>query len=86
MQAVAYRDRILDALPPALRGGFTPLMTCYLTDLTTPADVAAAKAAGVVAFKLYPAGTPLCLHACTLHCSCQEPHVVMPAHERCALQ
>jgi len=35
---------------------FEPLMTCYLTDRTTPADVEAAAAAGVVAFKLYPAG------------------------------
>jgi dihydroorotase len=31
-------------------------MTCYLTDLTSPSDVAAAKAAGVIAYKLYPAG------------------------------
>ena len=31
-------------------------MTCYLTDNTTPEDIAAAKEHGVVAFKLYPAG------------------------------
>lgn len=31
-------------------------MTCYLTDNTTPDDVAEALAAGVIAFKLYPAG------------------------------
>jgi len=31
-------------------------MVCYLTDLTSAEDVAAAKEAGVVAFKLYPAG------------------------------
>jgi len=31
-------------------------MTLYLTDNTPPQEVYAAKAAGVVAFKLYPAG------------------------------
>ena len=31
-------------------------MTLYLTDNTAPAEFAAAKAAGVVALKLYPAG------------------------------
>jgi dihydroorotase len=31
-------------------------MTLYLTDNTTPDDVAAAAAAGIVAYKLYPAG------------------------------
>jgi dihydroorotase len=53
-QAVAYRQRILAALPPGSR--FEPLMVLYLTDNTDPADVERAKAAGVVAFKLYPAG------------------------------
>ena len=52
--AVAYRERILAARP---RGSvFEPLMTLYLTD-TLPADeIERAKAAGVVAVKLYPAG------------------------------
>ncbi|KAJ9517496.1 hypothetical protein QJQ45_025018, partial [Haematococcus lacustris] len=54
--AVAYRERIMAAVPPELRPGFTPLMTCYLTDRTKPEDVAQAQAAGVVAYKLYPAG------------------------------
>lgn len=54
LQALAYRKRIMDALPQ--RTDFTPLMTCYLTDNTSPSDVEAAKAAGVVAYKLYPAG------------------------------
>ncbi len=36
--AVAYRDRILAALPKAAR--FTPLMTLYLTEATDPDDVA----------------------------------------------
>jgi hypothetical protein len=31
-------------------------MTLYLTDNTPPAEVAAAREEGVVAFKLYPAG------------------------------
>ena len=52
--ALAYRERILQALPAG--SGFTPLMTLYLTDNTPPEEVARAKAAGVVAFKLYPAG------------------------------
>jgi dihydroorotase len=52
--AVAYRQRIEAALPAGLR--FTPLMTLYLTDNTPPEEIARAKAAGVVALKLYPAG------------------------------
>ena len=56
-QAVAYRDRILAALPEAGPGSdFQPLMTLYLTDSTAPDEVSAARAAGVVALKLYPAG------------------------------
>ena len=35
---------------------FQPLMTLYLTDSTSAQDVRDAKAAGAVAFKLYPAG------------------------------
>ncbi len=54
-QALAYRDRILAALPDGAR--FEPLMTLYLTESTDPADVAAAHASGLVkAVKLYPAG------------------------------
>ena len=52
--ALAYRDRILAARPTG--SDFDPLMTLYLTDHTTPEDIRAAKAAGVVAVKLYPAG------------------------------
>ena len=52
--ARAYRQRILDALPVGL--DFEPLMTLYLTDHTDPADLVAARDAGVVALKLYPAG------------------------------
>jgi dihydroorotase len=52
--AVAYRQRILAALPAG--SGFTPLMTLYLTDNTPPEEITRAQAAGVVALKLYPAG------------------------------
>jgi dihydroorotase len=54
-QARAYRQRILEALPPGQR--FTPLMTLYLTDRLPPDEIAAASASGIVfAGKLYPAG------------------------------
>jgi len=52
--AVAYRDRILAARPAGSR--FQPLVTLYLTDKTSKTDIQLAKAAGVVAAKLYPAG------------------------------
>ncbi len=52
--ALAYRQRILGALPAGM--AFEPLMTLYLTDNTPPEEIARAKAAGVVALKLYPAG------------------------------
>lgn len=53
--AAAYRDRILAVLPPGMR--FEPLMTLYLTEATSPADIAEAKASGFVhAVKYYPAG------------------------------
>lgn len=51
---VAYRERILAARPAGSE--FEPLMTLFLTDKTSAADIAAAKAAGVIAAKLYPAG------------------------------
>ena len=53
-QALDYRQRILAARPAGSR--FEPLMTLYLTDTTTPAEVDRARAAGIVALKLYPAG------------------------------
>jgi dihydroorotase len=56
-QAQAYRERILAARPADGAGSdFQPLMTLYLTDLTPADEIARAKAAGVVALKLYPAG------------------------------
>jgi dihydroorotase len=53
-QALAYRERIVAAVPEGLR--FEPLMTLYLTDLTPVDEIKRAKDAGVVALKLYPAG------------------------------
>jgi dihydroorotase len=54
-QALAYRQRILQALPEGC--AFQPLMTLYLTDRTEPSEVDRAKASGViVGCKLYPAG------------------------------
>lgn len=53
-QSLDYRQRILAALPAG--STFEPLMTLYLTDNTPPQEIARAKAAGVVALKLYPAG------------------------------
>ena len=53
--AQAYRARILAALPSG--SAFEPMMTLYLTEATSPADVAAAAASGLVkSVKLYPAG------------------------------
>ena len=52
--AQEYRERILSAVPAG--SAFQPLMTLYLTDKLSPEDITAAKAAGVVACKLYPAG------------------------------
>lgn len=52
--AIAYRERIKAALPTG--SSFQPLMTIYLTNGTGPEDIRQAKAAGVVAAKLYPAG------------------------------
>lgn len=52
--AQAYRQRILAAQPEG--SAFEPLMTLYLTDNTTPNDIADAARAGIRAVKLYPAG------------------------------
>ncbi len=52
--ALTYRERIRAALPASSR--FEPLMTLYLTNGTGLDDIRQAKAAGIVAAKLYPAG------------------------------
>ena len=53
-QALAYKAHILAAVPAGVP--FEPLMTLYLTDNLAPEEIARAKAAGIVACKLYPAG------------------------------
>src|SRR5262249_42819019 len=50
----ASRARIRPAVPAGV--SFEPLMTLYLTDNLPADEIARAKAAGVVALKLYPAG------------------------------
>jgi dihydroorotase len=53
-QAIAYRQRILAAVPGM---DFDPLMTLYLTDNTPPEEIDRAVDSGVVkGVKLYPAG------------------------------
>ena len=53
--ALAYRERIRAALPPGAK--FEPLMTLYLTDNTSAAEVQRAHESGAVfGCKLYPAG------------------------------
>jgi dihydroorotase len=87
--ARAYRERILAALPPSFPpphagkdqgGGFTPLMTCYLTDTSDPAEVARGYTEGVfAAVKLYPAhATTHSAHGVT------DIDRVMPVFERMA--
>jgi dihydroorotase len=59
--AVAYRVRILAARPEG--SDFEPLMTCYLTDATTPAEIERGFKDRVwVAAKLYPAGATTNAH------------------------
>ncbi|HWI87803.1 MAG TPA: dihydroorotase [Sphingomicrobium sp.] len=51
--AAEYRERIRAAAGPA----FEPLMTCYLTDQTSPDEIERGFSGGVwIAAKLYPAG------------------------------
>jgi dihydroorotase len=53
--ALAYRERILGALPPG--ADFQPLMTLYLTDTLGREEIIKAAGSGhVCAVKLYPAG------------------------------
>jgi dihydroorotase len=54
VDAVAYRNRIMAALPGGNR--FQPLMTCYLTDNTDPDDIERGFKEGIfTGVKLYPA-------------------------------
>lgn len=52
-QALSYRNRILQA---SNVDGFTPLMTLYLTNETTPSMIEEAVSEEIPAAKLYPAG------------------------------
>jgi dihydroorotase len=54
-EARAYQHRIIEALPEDI--SFEPLMTLYLTDLTSPDEIVEAAADdAIVGVKLYPAG------------------------------
>ncbi|HET8551765.1 MAG TPA: dihydroorotase [Gammaproteobacteria bacterium] len=54
-EALAYRKRILAALPGGV--DFTPLMTLYLTESTAPGEIErAADEVAMIGVKLYPAG------------------------------
>lgn len=53
-EAAHYRARIRAAVPAGV--DFEPLMTLYLTDNLPPEEIERARAIGVVACKLYPAG------------------------------
>ena len=54
--AIAYKQRILSALPQNKKN-FLPLMTLYLTETITEAEIIEAQQSGVVfAAKYYPAG------------------------------
>jgi dihydroorotase len=77
--AEAYRERILAALPPD--AGFTPLMTCYLTDDSDPGALAEGFERGIwVAAKLYPAhATTNSTHGVT---DVAHIHPVLKAMER----
>jgi dihydroorotase len=61
--AVAYKKRIMAALPPDAPSTFQPLMTLYLTDHTTPEDIRKASqlknedgTPTIIGCKYYPAG------------------------------
>ena len=53
-QALAYRERILRAVPAGVK--FEPLMTLYLTDRLPADEIKRAREAGIVGVKLYAAG------------------------------
>jgi dihydroorotase len=56
--ALAYKARIQAAVPKdqTFDADFNALVTLFLTNQTTPDEIVKAKAAGIVASKLYPAG------------------------------
>lgn len=77
--ALAYRRRILDALPAGLE--FDPLMTLYLTEGTSPGEIRrVAEEPEIVALKLYPAGATT--HSEAGVASLEKIHPVLEAMER----
>lgn len=77
-QALAYRERILAAVPPSL--SFHPLMTLFLTDKTTPSEIVKAKLSGIVhGIKYYPARATTNSHAGV--CNIRESYSVFAAME-----
>ncbi len=80
--ALAYRQRILDALPAGC--DFQPLMTLYLTDDTSPDEISRAKSSGMVfAVKLYPAGATTNSDSGVTHL--QKIYPALAAMEACGL-
>lgn len=76
--ARSYRERIMAALPSGDR--FTPLMTLYLTEHTSPDDVEEGKSSGLItAVKLYPAGATTNSHG-----GVRDMDKAMPVLERMA--
>jgi dihydroorotase len=77
--ALAYRQRILDALPQGT--GFEPLMALYLTESTPAGEIRrVAEEPGVVALKLYPAGATT--HSEAGVASLEKIYPVLEAMER----
>lgn len=80
--ACAYRERILQAVPPQCR--FEPLMTLYLTDATSPQEIVAARASGrIIGAKLYPAGATT--HSDAGVSSIEKVYPALEAMEQCGL-
>jgi dihydroorotase len=81
--AAEYRERIVAAMSGLARQ-FEPLMTLYLTDRTTAADISEAAAADFVhAIKLYPAGATTNSDAGVA--SLENLYPVLEAMEKCGL-
>lgn len=81
VQAMAYRARILAVVPKGV--DFEPLMTLYLTDNLDPVEIVHAKAAGVVAAKLYPAGATT--HSAAGVTELRKIYPVLEAMQRCGM-
>lgn len=81
-RALAYRDEILSAVPD--EHSFSPLMTLYLTEDTTPQEIEKAAACPhVYAVKLYPAGATT--HAASGVRDIQSVYPILEVMEACNL-